>query len=527
MSSVNCVKRLICILTVSSAMSVVGAQESSPEEKVPVAVNNSEEISDKATSLVQQNEFKENSVPTTIVETDSETKLDKVSTLSAGEQKAIGSEETPASSPGGGQAPVKDPDMEISPVTFTSEEQKKIDVLLSKAEVFLYGDGVPVNLERAAQLYAEAADIGSPKAKLRLSTMYRQGQGVEKNPKKAFTLLLDASKANYAPAQAALSSFYKRGLGTERDEAKSKFWLSKAAENGNHISKVLYSTLLQQTNAEAGQVQLAKQYLNEVKEDATPQELYSIAYSFAHGLLLPEDNAKAMEWAEAAAKKGQVHAMYLLGECYWKEKDYKQAAFWFEKAAEKGLVAAQLQTGRLYRDGTPDVKPDISKAVKWLEKSANSGAKEDIYSLLILLETGPRSIRDHKKAQQWLNYYLEKASPDELINLSHKYWDGESVRRNFNLGGAFALGALKKGDEKDVCYFAQMLGTRNWKNADFVTAYSLLNKCVIDNPEDKKLKEEFEQLQEMMSADQVQEAQDLDPSDALKDYLSKNQPKLD
>ncbi len=48
---------------------------------------------------------------------------------------------------------------------------------------------------------------------------------------------------------------------------------------------------------------------------------------------------KAMEWARLGADKGEVNSIYLLGDCYWREKNIAEASVWFEKAAEKGLRA--------------------------------------------------------------------------------------------------------------------------------------------------------------------------------------------
>ena len=53
-----------------------------------------------------------------------------------------------------------------------------------------------------------------------------------------------------------------------------------------------------------------------------------------------------------------------------------------------------------------------------------------------------------------------------------------------------------------------------------------MNQCVIDHPENEQLRKAFETLQERMSAKQVEDAQELDPTDALNDYLAKNNPQL-
>ena len=61
----------------------------------------------------------------------------------------------------------------------SAEDKDKIAKLIQEAEVYLYGDHVPVDLAKAADLYSQAAALGSPKAMMRLSTLYRRGSGVE------------------------------------------------------------------------------------------------------------------------------------------------------------------------------------------------------------------------------------------------------------------------------------------------------------------------------------------------------------
>lgn len=411
-------------------------------------------------------------------------------------------------------------------VQISEEEQKKINDLIRQAEVYLYGDGVPVNLQKAAELYNAAGDLGSPKAKLRLSTMYRQGQGVQKDLNHAFELVMEAANQDFAPAQSALSSYFRTGIGVNKDIEQANYWLGKAAENGHTRSKVLFSTILERDVSNPASLEKAKRFIEEVKSEASPQEIYSIGYSYANGFGLPKDLKKAMEWARLGADKGEVNSIYLLGDCYWREKNIAEASVWFEKAAEKGLRAAQLQTGRLYRDGAPGVEKNLGKAVKWLEIAYPSGDKNDVFSLVVMRTTGPKAVRNLAKGQEWLDRYIPEATVEELNEQGEKFWNGDGVRRNFNLGGALCLAALKKGDRTNLCGFAEKLGTKNWRKADFVTSYSLLNQCVIDHPENEQLKKAFDALQERMSAKQVEDAQELDPTDALDDYLTKNNPQL-
>ena len=117
--------------------------------------------------------------------------------------------------------------------------QKKIKELIEQAEVQLYGEGVPVDLSKAAVLYGQAADLGSPKAMMRLSALYRKGTGVELSQEKAFELIQKAASLDYAPAQAALGISYLEGRGVEKDENLGYDWIRKAAENGHALSRVM------------------------------------------------------------------------------------------------------------------------------------------------------------------------------------------------------------------------------------------------------------------------------------------------
>lgn len=410
-----------------------------------------------------------------------------------------------------------------------AEKESEADKIVSRAEIFLYGDGVPVDLSRAAQLYTQAVELGSPKAMMRLSTMYRKGTGVGQDVQKAFNLTKEAAEKGYVPAQAALGFLYKDGIGVEKNEKLSSEWIHKAAENGHILAMIMASEELQADKDNPESQKKAKKFIEKIEQTASPQEIYTVSYSYGHGLRLNKDIDKAMHWARIAANKGGVNAMYYLGECYWNKQNPKEALVWFEMAAEKGLTPAQLQVGRIYRDGAEGVAKDPKKAAEWLKKSAALGNRDDVLSLVTLLISGPHDIQDKVQAKKWLELYTQMASPQELNDMADKYWTGKAVRRNFDLGGALALAAINRGDTSKVCEYAVKLSTPNWVGSDFVTAYSVLNQCCLDHPDDEKLKNAFDTLQNRMSAEQIQKAQSLEAREALTDYLivQKQKSKID
>ena len=107
---------------------------------------------------------------------------------------------------------------------------------------------------------------------------------------------------------------------------------------------------------------------------------YGIAYSMTHlgffyamGVGVEKNYAKAREWYEKAAAKGDTAAMQNLGALYAAgsgvPRDYAKAREWFEKAAAKGDGFSMIILGGLYADGE-GVPQDYSKAREWYEKAA-------------------------------------------------------------------------------------------------------------------------------------------------------------
>ena len=385
--------------------------------------------------------------------------------------------------------------------------QKKIKELIEQAEVQLYGEGVPVDLSKAAVLYGQAADLGSPKAMMRLSALYRKGTGVELSQEKAFELIQKAASLDYAPAQAALGISYLEGRGVEKDENLGYDWIRKAAENGHALSRVMTGErLLSQADNEQSK-QTGQEYIDSILQNASPQELYTISYSFGHGLRLTKNPEKARYWAKAAADKGSVNGTYYLGELYWNAKEVPEALKCFEKAAEMGLTAAELQT--------EGVAKNPAKAVYWMKKAAPIASNEDLLTLVGLELSGPRAVKNHEDAQKYLDMYIARAKPEELEENAEKYWNGVGVRKTFDIGGALALAAVQKGNKANVCSYAMKLATPNWFGGDPVTAYAILNDCVLQKGAPEEEVKAFEALEKRMSAEDLRKAQNLNGEDAI------------
>jgi TPR repeat protein len=109
-----------------------------------------------------------------------------------------------------------------------------------------------------------------------------------------------------------------------------------------------------------------------------------------NGQGVAQDYAKAREWYEKAADKGNAAAMSGIGLLYANGRgvaqDYAKAREWFERAAERGDATAMFSIGLLYANGE-GVPQDYAKAREWFEKAADNGNADAMAQLKQLRAT--------------------------------------------------------------------------------------------------------------------------------------------
>lgn len=110
-----------------------------------------------------------------------------------------------------------------------------------------------------------------------------------------------------------------------------------------------------------------------------------LAYMYAEGRSVPQDNTKAIEWYKKAAKQNEPIALLNLGFMYLKgqgiPQDYEKAIKYFTKAANLGNLEAQVQLSNIYETGYKNgiIAQNTSKAIYWIEKAAKQGHAQSQY----------------------------------------------------------------------------------------------------------------------------------------------------
>jgi len=86
-------------------------------------------------------------------------------------------------------------------------------------------------MERAVELYTQAAEQGEHVAACNLAYLHEIGDGVHQDlPRAAYWYTVSAKKG-YPRAQYQLARCYEHGRGVPQDDAQAEEWYAKAAES--------------------------------------------------------------------------------------------------------------------------------------------------------------------------------------------------------------------------------------------------------------------------------------------------------
>ncbi|OOF69774.1 tetratricopeptide repeat protein [Rodentibacter caecimuris] len=173
------------------------------------------------------------------------------------------------------------------------------------------------------------------------------------NWQKVFELLYPLATAGNLQAQSNLAVMYNIGKGVAQNKEKAYWWFSEAAEQG-HIKAIN---------------NLAVMYLN--------------------GEYVKQDISQAIKLLEKTANANNQEAMLILGEIFFRQKEYRKSFDWFKKSATLGNVEGKFRLGLLYEEGK-GVSINKDKAIKLyreiLASNIEQSMKQRVFERLSQLE---------------------------------------------------------------------------------------------------------------------------------------------
>lgn len=118
-------------------------------------------------------------------------------------------------------------------------ERGHIGCQIFLAELYIKGDGVPLDYHQAIYWLSKAAERGDDWGSYNLGVMYATGKGVSQDYNQAKIWFAKAAEHGMAPAQYNLGAMYARGLGVPVDYIMAFMWIELAANELNIALKYL------------------------------------------------------------------------------------------------------------------------------------------------------------------------------------------------------------------------------------------------------------------------------------------------
>lgn len=118
-----------------------------------------------------------------------------------------------------------------SAVQGNAESQHNIAYCYSK------GRGIPQDYEKAADWYLRLAEQGNVDAQFNLGYQYHYGQGVPKDYRLAMNWFHKAAEQGEMDSQCSLGFMYENGVGTPKNPTEAKKWFQMAAQQGHAAAK--------------------------------------------------------------------------------------------------------------------------------------------------------------------------------------------------------------------------------------------------------------------------------------------------
>jgi TPR repeat protein len=189
-----------------------------------------------------------------------------------------------------------------------------------------------------------AAAQGYAKAEYLLAKLYLYGNGVPKDLGKAAEYYIRAAQQDYVNAQFMAGKLFLEGTGVRQDEESAKFWFNKAYLLGSIKAKV-----------ELDKIEAAKKERERIKNQPKPKEEKTVSIAMqiaeANTLFSRKLYGDAFKWYKLAADKGNAHAQEKIAWMFYKgkgvSKNKTEAISWWKLSAKQGNVDAINSLTRL------------------------------------------------------------------------------------------------------------------------------------------------------------------------------------
>ena len=203
----------------------------------------------------------------------------------------------------------------------------------------------------------------------------------------------------------------------------------------------------------------------EIEEKSSFVKFY-LGMMHEKGLGVLMDPKVALAFYQAAAKQGDVNALYELGKHYlagqYITKNSEAAFKLCFHAAKMGLVDAEYTLGWMYDEGIGVVR-DLEQALKFYQIAAKKGHPDAQYSLVLMYEEGRGVDQDFNKAAELCQAVVDQGINVEIYatvlahdKLGQMYEEGRGVEQDLKQAAKLYQAAADHDNDDAQCNLGLM-----------------------------------------------------------------------
>lgn len=210
-----------------------------------------------------------------------------------------------AAAPPSADAPSRKMAMAKPPAKSTPPKPDTAQPPKQKASEPDQGSGDPKKL---ASWLEERVKNGDAASQYRLGVLYVQGQGVPQDYQRAGTLFRAAAEAGVPEAEYNVAVMYNEGMGMPRDLTQAVFWYQKAAAQGNANAAFNLGVAYANGSGVEQNMEEAARWFRRAGSQGVTNAQFNLALLYERGEGVPVSQVEAYAWYAAAATHGDTGA---------------------------------------------------------------------------------------------------------------------------------------------------------------------------------------------------------------------------
>ncbi len=331
---------------------------------------------------------------------------------------------------GGASSPGSLPDPFLARIWFEKAGRAGLGAgFYNLAKLYADGTGVAPSKDKAADYMAQAVELGSTQARIRIG-----GNNDQNDPDQKLAVLEALADNGHAPSMMELGKAYyfgEMGLAVDFDQAVQL--LRGAADQYYEPAYYYLGLAYEEGNGLPQDTAKAAYFYERGHRAGMPLATLALGQFYRDGKGVKRDDAKAFELLTQAADAELAAGLTDLGYLYFDgqgvDRDRMRAVELFEKGDDKGDALAAAQLGYMYEQGVA-VDPDLPRARAYYERGAERGNTYSRVQLAFMLRDGDGGPKDVDRAFALFMQAAETGDDDALAAVAFAYERGLGVEKD-------------------------------------------------------------------------------------------------